>query len=243
MTQASTSAKPASATIPATTAHAGPPLYSLIHKGIRARLFKFSITAGGLDYADSTRLNEFIQDLNLLVSSIRFHHTAEEKFIHPLISDRVPGGAVKLEEEHKLVEQQMVQMTTQLEGIRTKTSSFERSRDLALEFYLAFNRFLAFFLHHIDDEEERVQRMLFDLCTTEELTATFGRIMASQTPEELTENLKMIFSGASIDELTGLFAGAKALMPPAAFQGLTRLAESVLAPNQWTILKKRLNLA
>ncbi len=59
----------------------------------------------------SYELNEFIKDMSLLVASIRFHHTAEEQFIHPVISDRVLGGAVKLEEEHKLVEQQLVQVT------------------------------------------------------------------------------------------------------------------------------------
>jgi hypothetical protein len=227
---------------PLTTAHNGPALYSLIHKGIRDRLFKFSINAGRLDYADSLKVNEFNHEMNLLTSSISLHHTMEEKFIHPLISDRVPGGAVRLEEEHKLVEQQMSQMTAQLEGIRVKTGGFERCRDLGLEFYLSFNRFLAFFLEHINDEEERVQRTLYDLCTVEELTTTFGRILAGQKPEERMDNLKMVLTGANMDELMGLFIGAKFLMPPEEYQNSIKLAKTVLKPADWSILQTRAGL-
>ncbi len=221
------------------TSHNGPPLYTLIHKGIRERLFKFSINAGRIDYAENLQVNEFHDSLISLVGSVRLHHAIEEKFIHPVISDRVPGGAVKLEEEHKVVDQQLNQLTGHLEGIRTKTTSFERYRDLGLEFYLSFNRFLAFFLEHIDDEEERVQRTLFDLCTVEELSTTFGRMLASQTSEELAGNLKMVLSAANLDDLTGLFIGGRVLMLPEAYKKATRLAESVLKPGDWSALKTR----
>jgi hypothetical protein len=225
-----------------TSARIAPPLYSLIHKGIRDRLFKFSIDAGRLDYADNFKVNEFIDGMKSLVSSIRLHHFLEDSIVHPLISDRVPGGATKLEEEHKIVDRQMKEMTDQLEGIRTKTGSFEKCKDLGLEFYLSFNRFLAFFLTHIDDEEERVQRTLDDLCTIEELNTTFGRIMASQKPEELTENLKMLLYGANLDELTNLFIGYKMMVSPEKLQNAVMLAKTVLKPTDWSVLQARSGL-
>ncbi len=227
---------------PMTIAQHAPPLYSLIHKGIRDRLFKFSVDAGRLDYADSLKVSEFSDEMNLLVSNISLHHSHEDVFVHPLLSERVPGGAVKLEEAHKLVEQQMSQMTEQLKGIRTKSTSFERCRELGTEFYLAFNRFLAFFLTHIDDEEERVQRTLEDLCTIEELTTAFGRILASQKPEEMAENLKMILYGANMDELTSLFIGYKFMVPPEKFQNAIKLAKTVLQPADWAVLQTRAGL-
>jgi hypothetical protein len=223
--------------------HNGPALYSLIHKGIRDRLSKFSIAAGRIDYTNDLQVNEFQNAMAKISSSIRFHHTAEEKFIHPVISDRLPGGAVKLEEEHKLVDQQLNQLTSYLEGIKTKTAGFERYRDLGLEMYLSFNRFLAFFLSHMDDEEERIQRTLFDLCTGEELGLTFGKILASQTPEEQTDNLGMVLSGANPDELTGLYIGARRLMLPEAYKNAILLAEKVLKPEEWSALKSRAGIA
>jgi hypothetical protein len=220
----------------------GPALYTLIHKGIRDRLFKFSVSAGKLDYADSRQVEEFHRELAAIIASIRLHHTLEEKFIHPLISDRVPGAVIKLAEEHILFDEQLNRLIAHLEGIRTKTTGFEKYRDLGLEFYLAYNRFLAFFLTHIDDEEERVQRDLFDLCTVQELVSTFGRILADQPPEQLVDNLRMVLANINPDELTALLAGAKLLVPEEAYKNALKLAESLRTPQEWTLVKTRLGI-
>ncbi len=78
-----------------------PETYTPIHKGLRSRLFKTSIQAGKIEYTDEASLNTLYDEFNSLVASIRIHHTMEENFIHPLLADRVPGGAEKLEEEHQ----------------------------------------------------------------------------------------------------------------------------------------------
>jgi hypothetical protein len=220
----------------------GPAMYTLIHKGLRDRMFKFSVTAGKLDYADSRQVEMVHGELAALIASIRLHHTLEEKFIHPLVSDRVPGGAIKLAEEHILFDQQLNRLMEHLEGIRTKTIGFEKYRDLGLEFYLAYNRFLAFFLTHIDDEEERVQRDLFDLCTVQELVSTFGRILADQTPQQSVDNLRMVLANINPDELTALLAGAKLLVPEEAYKNALKLAESLRQPDEWTVQKTRLGI-
>jgi hemerythrin-like domain-containing protein len=230
--------------MPASTfvTHPGPQLYSLIHKGIRARLYAFSTRAGKVNYANTAQVGEFSADFAALCANIRLHHTAEEEFIHPLVSDRIPGGAVRLEEEHRLVDEQLKQMSSHLAGLAEKTAAFERYKDLGLEFYLSYNRFVAFFLQHIDDEEEHIQRSLFDLCTAQELGSTFGRILASQKPEHTAENLKTVFAAANLDDLTSLFMGAKSLVPPEAYANALRMAQEILEPSQWAELKGRLGL-
>jgi hypothetical protein len=224
------------------TAHNGPALYSLIHKGIRDQLFKFSASAGRVNYAEDLQVSEFQNSLTSLVDSIRLHHHLEEQFIHPVISDRLPGGALKLEEEHKVVDQQLNDLVGYLDGIRIKTAGFERYQDLGLEFYLSFNRFLSFFLMHMNDEEERIQRTLFDLCTVPELVSTFGRILASQTMDQVEANTGMVIAGANLDDLTGLLMGAKVLMPPEEYKKVLKMAESTLKPADWSALKIRVGI-
>ena len=73
-----------------------PELYTPIHKGIRSRLFKTSIKAGRIDYADQETVSGFHDEFMSLVANIRRHHALEEEFYHPLLADRVPGGAEKL---------------------------------------------------------------------------------------------------------------------------------------------------
>jgi len=71
-------------------------LYSSIHKGQRTRFFKIAMTAGTIDYNDRNALEKFHEELRAFKEEMRVHASLEEKFIHPLLSNRVPGGARRL---------------------------------------------------------------------------------------------------------------------------------------------------
>jgi len=219
-----------------------PETYTPIHKGLRSRLFKTSIEAGKIDYADEASLSTLYDEFNSLVASIRLHHIMEENFIHPLLADRVPGGAEKLEEDHHIVDHLMDNLVAHLDRIRSKPTKFEKRRELTLEFYLAFNRFIAFFLNHIDVEEEHIRPTLWRLCTVEEVAAAVTKLLASQKPEEGFQNMAMMLSAANTDDLAGLITHAKAALPPEAIQAGLQLAESVLSANDWAALKSRIGI-
>jgi len=63
-------------------------------------LFQFSLKTGVLDYSDKVALVTFSDELNAICTEFSLHASLEEKFIHPLLSNRVPGGAKKLELAH-----------------------------------------------------------------------------------------------------------------------------------------------
>ena len=217
-----------------------PETYTPIHKGLRSRLFKASIQAGKMDCTDEAALSELYDEFNSLVASIRIHHTMEENFIHPLLADRVPGGAEKLEEDHHVVDHLMDNLVAHLDRIRSKPTKFEKRRELTLEFYLAFNRFIAFFLNHIDVEEEHIRPTMWRLCTVEEVTAAVVKLLASQKPEEGMQNMKMMLSAANPDDLAGIITHAKAALPPEAIQAGFQLAESMLSARDFAALKAKM---
>lgn len=219
-----------------------PELYAPVHKGIRSRLFQISIDAGKMDYSDDKALDVFHPELASIVSFIRLHHTLEEKFFHPLISDRVPGGAARLEEDHRVVEVMLTRLTAHYEGLIAKAGSFEKQSRVGLEFYLAFNRFITFFLDHINFEEEEIQRELWDLCTMNELMTAYGKALGSQTMEQLTQSLEIMLPTLNLDELTGIFMGAKSGMPPEVFRMASDMAQRKLDISRWTVLKARLGI-
>jgi hypothetical protein len=220
-----------------------PELYTPIHKGIRGWLFQISIKAGKMDYSDDKIINDFHSDLADIISFIRMHHTMEEKFFHPLISERVPGGADRLEYEHREVEIMIAHLAAHYEVLIAKTGSFEKQRQLSLEFYLAFNRLIAFFLKHIDYEEEEIERELWDLCTMDELMTAYGKMLAGQSREELTQSLEIILPVTNLDELTGIFLGAKRGMPPEVFKMASDMAQQRLDNDTWNILKTRAGIS
>lgn len=219
---------------------AKPEIYTTIHKGWRNRLFQISVKAGRQDYSDQASVDAFHDELQAMAAGIRLHdHNMEEKFIHPLLSGKVPGGAERLDKQHRHVDHVLSNLLTHLDGIRSKPASFEKRQNLGLEFYLALNRFISFFFIHMDQEEECIQPALWRLCTVEELETVWKAIIANQTPGEAMENLGMILSSANLDELTHLLLFAKASLPSDRFEFGLEFAQSVLAPHDWSRLKPR----
>lgn len=175
-------------------------LYTSIHKGQRDKFFKIAMHAGSIDYADQKSLDKIHDELNAFKDHMHLHASLEERFIHPLLSSRVPGGARKLEDDHREMRQQLDDLINQFDGIRTKFVGFEKRDELALEFYRAWNRFISFYFAHIDYEEERAQPALWELCTNEELATTFKTILTSQAPQELRYNFEMMLPALSLKE-------------------------------------------
>jgi len=217
-------------------------MYTSVHKGQRSRFFDISSQAGRVDYADQKSLDGLYDELDSFREHMRLHAALEERFIHPLLSSRVPGGARKLEEDHRFIHQRFDDLVSTFGWIRARSADFEKRQELALEFYRTWNRFTSFYFMHINKEEEQVQPLLWELCTNEELAATFKTILASQKPTELMGNLKMMLPAMNLYERVDLLRKGQASMSPEAFQGALRLAEQVLTSNDFAALKSKMGL-
>jgi hypothetical protein len=165
------------------------------------------------------------------------HANLEEKFIHPLLTERVPGGANRLNEDHRIMHKQFDDLLAVFGEIKKKPADFEKREDISHEFYLAWNRFIVFYFNHVDYEEEYAMTSLWKLCTNEELFNVFRQVMADQTPNQLMGNLGMMFPAMNPAERAMILNQAKATMPPEAFQAVLSLAERVLTPEDWSKLK------
>jgi hemerythrin-like domain-containing protein len=217
-------------------------LYAGVHKGQRARFFRIMMKAGTLDYDDRDSLDRLYDELTAFREHMRLHASLEERFIHPLLSERVPGGARKLEEDHRTMHQQFDDIVAQFEGIRSRASESEMRRELVLEFYRAWNRFISFYFMHINEEEENVQPTLWKICTDKELAEIFKSILASQNPEELKYDLQIMLPAMNTYERAEMINAGRASTPPQAFQGLLKLAEQALSPDDWAALKSKIRI-
>jgi len=218
-------------------------LYVDVHKGQRRRFFNIATQAGILDYTDTKAIDTLYDELYSFREHMRLHAHLEEKFIHTVLSQRVLGGARKLEEDHRVMRQEFDDLITHFDGIRAKPADFEKRGELALEFYRAWNRFIAFYFMHINREEEQIMPVLWKLCTVEELAETHRLMITNQTQEELVEDFEMILPNANLQERVEILGTVQVVtMPPEAYQEFLKLAERILEPNDWTTLKTKLGL-
>ena len=217
-------------------------LYRDVHKGQRRRFFNIAAQAGILDYTDQKALDELYDELCSFREHMRLHARLEEKFIHTVLSQRVPGGARQLEEDHRVIRQEFDDMITYFDGVRAKPVDFEKRGELALEFYRAWSRFIAFYFVHIDREEEQIMPVLWKLCTVEELAETHKLMITNQKMEELVEDFEMILPNANLQERVEILGTVQVLTSPEAYQEFLKLAERILEPNDWANLKTKLGL-
>jgi hypothetical protein len=217
-------------------------VYTDMHKGQRGRFSEIMMKAGTMDYDDIASIDNLYHDLIALKEHVFLHASLEEKFIHPLLSERVPGGARKLEEDHHTMHQQFEDVAGQLDRTRANSIESEMRGRLVLEFYRAWNRFTSFYFMHINEEEENVQPTLWKICTDKELAETFKAILASQNPEELKYDLQIMLPAMNIYERAEMINAGRANTPPQAFQGFLKLAEQLLSPDDWKALKPKIGI-
>lgn len=210
--------------------------------GQRARLFQFSLKTGVLDYSGKVALVTFSGELNAICTEFSLHASLEEKFIHPLLSNQVPGGAKKLELAHHEMHEQLDDLVISAENLKLSNVRSGKYADICLEFYRAWNRFIVFYHVHINEEEEMVQPTLRALCTEEELSNAFATIVGSMSPPELMGMLRMMIIAMNPDERAGLLSGIKAHASLQAFQNISNLARDVLSAEDWKDLKGRLGI-
>jgi hypothetical protein len=217
-------------------------LYTNIHKGQRVRFSMISKMAGSLDANDQTALTALEGELVSFREHMFLHAGHEEKVIHPLLSERVPGGANRLNEDHRVMHRQFDELVACFAEIKDKPTDFEKREELCLEFYLSWNRFLSFYFDHINYEEEYVMPTLWKLCTSDELVDTFRKVLADQTPKELMDSYGMMLPATSPAERVMILKRGQATMPPEAFKGTLKVAEHVLTHDEWVSLRKMIKL-
>ncbi len=217
-------------------------LYIDAHKGQRLKFSMISKAAGTLEINSQEALTSLENEIISFREHMYLHASHEEKFIHPLLSEKVPGGANKLNEDHRIMHQQFDAIVACFEEIRKKPTDFEKLQDIAQEFYLAWNRFSSFYLSHIDYEEEQAMPTLRKLCTYDELMEARGKILGGQDPKSMMYSLEMMLPALSPNERFLVLSQGLKNVPAEAFQGGIRIAEHVLSPEDWLSLKKMLKL-
>jgi hypothetical protein len=215
-------------------------LYNGIHKIQRSMLFDISVQAGRTDPGDSKQIEALANNVKMMKDELVQHARYEEEYVHPIIAERVPGCVRGIEADHKKMHEDLEDLSRSIDLAKAKIAGFETMPQIGHEFYLAWNRFVAFYLTHIDFEEGHVQPLLWGACTDAELAGIFQAIFKAQTPEEMSFHGRSLVPVVTPEELAEMLNKARPTMSAAEFVGFLAYVSKTLRPEEWKVLQSRL---
>jgi len=215
-------------------------IYRNIHKGIRHGLFSVTLAAGQVDPNDPAAVQQVAERWTDLVTVLVAHAEHEDTFVQPAIERFAPDYAAEIADAHPRLEAQMAELEVLAD--RATDACPEQVRLLTHRLYLGLASFTAEYLQHQEFEEFEVMVMLSQQLPFEELLAIDNAIVASIEPDMMAKSAALMLPAMSIADQTDLFEGARGGVPPEVFQGMLMLAESVLGPERYGVLRTRLGV-
>jgi len=216
-------------------------LYRDIHKGIRAELFDITSTAGRIDPADQLdriALAGHVASLKLMLT-LHAHH--EDSVIDPVLDVHLPDLAQQIEDDHVVLEARFG-MIDELASATTEAGAADQRR-LAHLLYLELTGFTSAYLAHQLVEERVVMPALEQAVGVDAVVGLHMQIVGSIAPDVMARSLSFMLPAMNIDDRTEMLAGMRMSAPPQAFDAVTGLARSVLAPSDFAGVAARLGLA
>lgn len=159
-------------------------VYTAVHKMQRARLFGLVTEAGRADPADPAGRAALAAAVEAVVDELLAHAEHEDRYIHPLLRERAPATARRLDEEH-------VALDARLEQLRDVAASYADSPVEPNVLYRAVAAFTAAYLGHLAVEEGEALPALWGSCSDDELAGILVSFRGSRSD---TENLVSVLA-------------------------------------------------
>jgi len=205
--------------------------YTVVHKGLRKRLFEAVVLAGTTDYADPDDRTQLAATVAEVVTALREHAEHENEFLHPIIAEVLPQVARTLASEHEEHNQALDEVETAFE-----VAFAERTGAAAHLAYRLLARFAAHFLLHIE-EEEAGQGQVWALAGEARFAAGVTAFKRSRTLEQSMAGWALMLPAMNPAERAAMFRGLRDGAPEAVFTAALRVAEKALDARAWGALR------
>lgn len=213
-------------------------LYANVHKALRKGMSDVLFELGRLDLTDAVAVDTTLGHLDELLSGLALHLTIENQFVHRALVARRPCSIVSdLERDHEDHERTLAVLRDDLDALRAAQKETHQVRaGRARQLYLAMTRFIAENFLHMAIEEERMNAQLWEAFSDQELMEIQRAIIAHESPEQIAQSLRYMLPAIAPVERAHLLFGASIAMPPEAFAGILRIAQSALSEAEYTRL-------
>jgi iron-sulfur cluster repair protein YtfE (RIC family) len=187
-------------------------LYTAYHKGLRRKLFAFSVQLGRVDWGREFSRAQVRDDWAALRLRLQRHAAHEERYIHPLFSVQAPTLNEQIEREHHAHDAALMAMSEALSGAGSVDDESLR-RACGLDIYRSYQRFLGDYLHHLDREERELMPLIERLVPGDVVAAAQLALQRSLSPEEALDSVASMLGALPDHEARQLLDKVKKLAP------------------------------
>lgn len=214
-------------------------IYGPIHKGLRYAHGHMTIRLGAADYGAD--LAPLIADLRAHLEIAAQHLAHEEAFIHAALAARAPDAVAGLEDQHEHHRARFATLAAAIARLECADPAVRPALGRLL--YLEFSAFVAEDLVHMLHEESQTWPLLCALFSDDELVAMEQSIIASLSPTETIDVMRLMLPAMNPAERTGLLTGMKAGAPQQAYAAVIEHAARPTLPVDDFAELERLGLA
>ena len=214
--------------------------YATIHKAWRQYMIDTLGRVGRMDVDDDADCQATLDQVEALLLQLRAHLEHENRFVHPAIEARRPGGAQVTAADHEGHLESIRNLDDEARALRQARGEQRHERGLRLYRHLAL--FIAENFEHMQVEERDNNAALWALYSDAELQQLHGRLLASIGPAEMAVTTRWMAAALNPRELAELYIGMRATAPLEAFNALLGVARSVLDDQRWAKLARALRV-
>ncbi|HUL65097.1 MAG TPA: hypothetical protein VLW55_10820 [Burkholderiaceae bacterium] len=206
-------------------------MYAGVHKGLRACMAHVLVETGRMDTTDNEDTERALEAVRHLLMLCRSHLEHEDRFVHAAMQARRPGSAATTLGDHEHHTWAIMRIENAARAVEDSIGAARRNA--AQHLYMLLARFVAENYEHMHVEETQNNEVLWDEYTDAELLAIKGRLLAAIPPDVNMAFLRWIAPSLSPAERAELLVGARAGMPPAAFEAGLAMIRGHLSARDW----------
>ncbi|MFT3679878.1 MAG: hemerythrin domain-containing protein [Ferruginibacter sp.] len=214
-------------------------IFNQVHKGLRAMLYDTALTIQQTDFTKATEAAVVTRKIEKVLHAFHSHASKEDKFVLPAVEKNDRSLVNEFEAEHETDEILGNQLAELIDKLNSSTDE-DTILDTGYEILKAFNSFTAFNLYHMNKEEEKINRNLWDHYTDEDILAIEASIVASIPPADMQLFSTWMIKGINNAEAGKWLSAVQLHAPAPVFNGLTAMAAAELSPERWRIIKEQL---
>lgn len=216
-------------------------LFTPIHKAIRAMLYQLGSELQCTNMMNKEECRLMVDKLEHSLELLEEHARHEDEIIFPAIDKAIPGITEESTEEHEAYTKKVRRLQVVLADLREWISGGEVPASLVATLRFQFADFIAYYLLHMNHEEETLLEASIQHLTADELLNVRLKVQLDTDPVRYTEWLHWMLPAMDLSELVPLFSQVRRNAPPEVVEKFETIGSASIPKQRWKTLHLMLN--